>query len=201
MRWQPDTRTIRGFGRGLFLACLLPLGLLALDAVRDTLGTNPVETAIRSLGDWALNFLLITLAVTPLRRLTGWDWVANLRRMFGLYAFFYASLHLAGYVWLDQYFDWGGIVRDIVKRPFITAGFLAYLLLVPMAGTLTSAIMGRLGRRRWEVLHGAIYAVAPIAIVHYALMVKRDLALPLVYGVALLVLFAFRVWPRPRGSS
>lgn len=196
-----DPKAIRRIRSCVFLACLLPAGLLAWDAFHDALGANPVETAIGRLGDWALNFLLITLAVTPVCRLTGWDGFASLRRMFGLYAFFYAGLHLAGYAWIDQYFDWAGIVRDIVERPFITTGFLAYLLLVPMVLTSNGVMMRRLGSRRWKTLHGAIYAAAAVAVVHYALMVKRDLALPYAYGAALLVLFAARLWRRPPGGK
>lgn len=176
----------------VFLACLLPLGLLAHDAWRDALGANPIEAVSRGLGDWTLNFLLITLTVTPLRRYTGWAWLVRLRRMLGLYTFFYACLHMASYVWLDQFFDWMAIAKDIVKRPFITAGFVAFTLLVPLAATSNNAMVRRLGGKRWQALHRSVYLIAVLGVLHYAWMVKRDLALPLIYGGIAAVLLGLR---------
>lgn len=176
----------------LFVACLLPVALLARAAWLDELGANPIEAVARNLGDWTLNFILITLTVTPLRRYSGWAWLARLRRMLGLYAFFYALLHFASYVWLDQFFDWTAIVKDIVKRPFITAGFVAFTLLVPLAVTSTNAMVRRLGGKRWQALHRSVYLIAVLGVLHYAWMVKRDLTLPLVYGLVAALLLGLR---------
>lgn len=176
----------------LFLVCPLPLALLAWDATHDLLGANPIEAVTRTLGDWTLNFLLITLTVTPLRRLTGWNWLLRLRRMLGLFTFFYACLHVTSYLWLDQFFDWTEIATDIVKRPFITAGFVAFTLLVPLAATSNNFMVRRLGGRRWQSLHRSVYLIAVLGVLHYAWMVKRDLALPLIYAAILAVLLGVR---------
>jgi methionine sulfoxide reductase heme-binding subunit len=133
----------------LFVACLIPLLRLGWLALHHGLGANPIEYITRSTGWWVLSFLLLTLLVTPLRRLSGWNWLLRLRRMLGLYAFFYASIHFSIYIWLDQFFDWQGIVKDIAKRPFITVGFAAFLCLIPLAATSTNAMVRRLGSRRW----------------------------------------------------
>lgn len=193
---QASPRQIAAVKLAVFVACLLPLALLALDAWQDALGANPIEAVTRALGDWTLTFLLITLAVTPLRRYTGWAWLARLRRMLGLYTFFYACLHVGSYVGLDQFFDWREIADDIVKRPFITAGFVAFCLLVPLAATSTNAMVRRLGGRRWQALHRSVYLVAVLGVLHYAWMVKRDIALPLAYGLVAAVLLGLRVWWR-----
>lgn len=176
----------------LFVVCPLPLALLAWDATHDLLGANPIEAVTRALGDWTLNFLLITLTVTPLRRLTGWNWLLRLRRMLGLFTFFYACLHVTSYLWLDQFFDWTEIATDIVKRPFITAGFVAFTLLIPLAATSNNYMVRRLGGRRWQSLHRSVYLIAVLGVLHYAWMVKRDLALPLIYAAILAVLLGVR---------
>lgn len=193
---QPTPRQLAALKAVLFLACLLPAALLAWGAWQDTLGANPIEAVTRGLGDWTLNFLLITLTVTPLRRLTGWAWLIRLRRMLGLYAFFYVCLHVTSYVWLDQFFDWTAIAKDIVKRPFITAGFVGFSLLLPLAATSNNAMVRRLGGRRWQRLHRSVYAIAVIGVLHYAWMVKRDLALPLVYAAVAAMLLGLRAWWR-----
>jgi len=182
----------RWLAPAVFAAACLPLAKLAADAALHQLGANPIEAVARHLGDWTLNFLLITLSVTPLRRYTGWTWLVRLRRMLGLYAFFYACLHLASYVWLDQFFDWMEIAKDIVKRPFITVGFVAFTLLVPLAATSNGAMLRRLGGKRWQALHHSVYLIAVLGVLHYAWMVKRDLALPLVYGGIAAVLLGLR---------
>ncbi|MBL8482758.1 MAG: sulfoxide reductase heme-binding subunit YedZ [Rhodocyclaceae bacterium] len=176
----------------VFAACLLPLADLLWAAWRDDLGANPIEAITRGLGTWTLNFLLITLSVTPLRKLSGLDWLVRLRRMLGLYAFFYASLHLLTYLWLDQFFDWAAIVKDIAKRPFVTAGFLAWLMLVPLAATSTQAMMRRLGGRRWQRLHRSVYAIGVVAVLHYWWLVKKDVTLPFTYALILGALLAWR---------
>jgi len=176
----------------LFLACLIPAANLAWGVYADTLGANPIEAVTRCLGKWALSFLLITLCVTPLRRFTGWPWIGRLRRMLGLYTFFYACLHVTSYLWFDQFFDWQEIAKDILKRPFITLGFIAFCLLVPLAVTSNKAMIRRLGGRRWQDLHRTVYAIAIIAVVHFSLMVKKDLTQPLLYGIGLALLLGLR---------
>jgi sulfoxide reductase heme-binding subunit YedZ len=178
----------------LFLACLLPLAYYGVGVWQDTLGANPIEALTRGLGTWALNLLLLTLAVAPLRRLTGWAWLLKLRRMLGLFVFFYACLHLATYLWLDQFFDWPAIGRDIVKRPFITAGMLAFLLLLPLAATSNQAMIRRLGGHRWQELHRLIYPLAMLAVVHYTWLVKADASRPAAYGALLALLLGLRLW-------
>lgn len=180
-----------------FLACLLPLAGLAYGLWQDRLGANPIEHVIRSLGDWALRLLLITLAVTPLRRLTGWNWLQKLRRMLGLYAFFYAALHLSTYLWVDQFFDWIAIARDIIKRPFITVGMLTFTLMLPLALTSNQAMLRRLGGPRWQALHRVVYAVAICAVLHYWWMVKLDVTQPALHAAVLAILLGARLaWAR-----
>lgn len=180
----------------LFLACLLPLAYYAWGAQADTLGANPIEAVTRGLGDWALNFLLITLAVTPLRRYSGWAWLGRLRRMLGLFVFFYAALHLTTYLWLDQFFDWPAIARDILKRPFITVGMAAFALLIPLAATSSNFAIRRLGGRRWQALHRTVYAIGILAVLHYSWLVKADQSQPLLYGGILAILLGLRAWWR-----
>ena len=183
----------------VFLLCLLPLGHLLWGAVADALGPNPVERLLHATGDWTLRLLLVTLAATPLRRLTGWVWPIRLRRMLGLFAFFYALLHFGVYLWLDRALDWTAIVEDVVERPYITVGFAALLLLVPLAVTSTQGWQRRLGRR-WKTLHRAVYPVAILGVVHYLWLVKADLREPLIHGLILLILLALRV-PRRRPAK
>ena len=174
------------------LACLLPLARLIALGVNGDLGANPIEFITRSTGTWTLAGLLVTLSVTPLRRLTGRADLIRYRRMLGLFAFFYACLHFTTYVWLDQFFDPAAIARDIVKRPFITVGFSAFVLLIPLAATSTHAMMRRLGRR-WQQLHRLIYPIALLGVVHYLWLVKKDLTEPLIYGAILVLLLALRL--------
>jgi sulfoxide reductase heme-binding subunit YedZ len=178
----------------IFTLSVGPLAYLALGALRGTLGANPIEAITRSTGIWTLRFMLVTLAVTPVRWLSGWNDLARVRRMLGLFAFFYGSLHLVTYVWLDQFFDWAAIVKDVAKRPFITAGFSAYVLLVPLAVTSTAGMIRRLGGRRWRRLHRLAYASAAIGIVHYWWLVKLDTRPPRNYGILLAALLLIRVW-------
>jgi sulfoxide reductase heme-binding subunit YedZ len=176
------------------LAALIPAVLLVKDALGDDLGANPIEAITLTTGRWTLRFLLATLAVTPLRRLTGWNAVIRFRRMLGLFAFFYASLHFLTYLVLDHFFDWESIAADILDRRFITAGFLAFVLLVPLAITSTAGWIRRLGGRNWQRLHLLIYVSAVCAIVHFLWKVKVITADPLRYAAALAVLLACRVW-------
>ncbi|ROR32794.1 sulfite oxidase heme-binding subunit YedZ [Inmirania thermothiophila] len=177
----------------LFLLCLLPLGGLLWDAASGGLGANPVEALSRRTGDWTLRLLLATLAVTPLRRLAGWRWIARQRRMLGLFAFFYACLHVANYLVLDQWLEWAEIVADVLERPWVTVGAVGFLLLVPLAATSTDAALRRLGGRRWKRLHRAVYLAAGLGVLHYLWLVKADLTPPLAYGAVLAVLLLARL--------
>jgi len=176
----------------LFLVCLLPLCLLVLRTVGNDLGANPVETLTHDTGDWALRFLLISLAVTPLRLLTGKAWLIRYRRMLGLFAFFYALLHFSIYLWIDQGFLWSEIVADILKRPYITVGFAAFLILLPLAATSTKGMVRRLGKR-WTSLHRLVYASALLAILHFIWLVKADYREPGLYLFIFLLLMLFRM--------
>jgi sulfoxide reductase heme-binding subunit YedZ len=198
----------------LFLAALLPFAWLVALGLGGGLGANPVEFVQRWLGTWTLAALFATLAVTPLRRLTGWAWLARLRRMLGLYAFFYGSLHVLAYVGVDHFFDWATIVDDIVERPYLTLGFAAYALMVPLALTSSNAMVRRLGGRNWQRLHRLVYAIAILGVTHfwYHKAAKNDLAEPTIYALVLGVLLGVRLLyrtgsaprtagpPKPQGS-
>lgn len=177
----------------VFILCLLPFLLLLLSAINNTLGTNPVETLTHETGQWALRFLLITLLVTPLRRLTRVHWLIKLRRMLGLFAFFYAVLHFITYVWLDQYFDWSEILVDIPKRPFITIGFISFVLLIPLALTSTNAMQRRL-KKKWLVLHKIVYIIPVLVIIHFTWSLKADYAEPLLYTLVFSFLILSRLY-------
>ena len=177
------------------ILCLLPLAwLLYRIFVLGSLGPNPVEAIIRYLGDWALRFLLIALAVTPVRILTGWLIVARLRRMLGLYAFAYVVIHILGYVVIDHFFDWPTIWADIVKRTYITVGMGALLMLLPLAVTSTDGMVRRLGGQRWRRLHRLAYPAGVAGGIHYFMMIKAGYQQPLLYAVILTVLFGVRLY-------
>lgn len=176
----------------VFLAALTPFLWLAYRAYQGNLGINPAETLQLDTGGWALNFLITTLAITPIRRLTGWNRLIQYRRMLGLFAFFYASLHFLTYLVLDQYFAFGEMLRDVAKRPFITAGFLAFVLMIPLALTSTKGWIRRLGRR-WQMLHRLIYVSGVAAAIHYVWKVKVAVGLPVYYAIVMALLLGFRV--------
>jgi sulfoxide reductase heme-binding subunit YedZ len=176
----------------LFALALIPVAWLVYGTLTNNLGANPAEAIQLTTGDWALQFLLITLAVTPLRRLTGWNVVIQYRRMLGLFAFFYACLHLASYIVLDKYFDWHSMIADVSKRPFITAGFAAFVSMAPLALTSTKGWIRRLGRR-WQKLHRLIYVSAICGAIHFIWKVKVVTGAPVVDGLILLGLLGFRV--------
>ena len=184
----------------VFVLCLVPALLLLRDWYKNALGPNPVENITHTTGDWIIYFLLITLCITPLRRLLNLPSLIRFRRMLGLYAFFYGCLHVATYLWLDQSFDWPAIWKDIYKRPFITAGFTAWLLMVPLALTSTVWSIRKLGGRRWQLLHRLIYFSALGGVIHFYWLVKSDITRPLVLGAILLTLMLFRaaIWLRPK---
>jgi sulfoxide reductase heme-binding subunit YedZ len=169
-----------------------PAAWLAYAALGDGLGANPIETVTHVTGRWGLRFLLVTLAITPLRRIFGWKGLAPYRRIFGLLAFFYVCLHLLTFVSLDHFFAWDAILEDVVKRPFITLGFTAFLCMLPLAVTSTRGWMRRLGRR-WRKLHRLVYAVGIAGVGHYLWLVKADLLPPFLHGGVLIVLLAIRV--------
>jgi len=181
----------------VFVVCLLPIVRLLLLGGSGGLGANPIEFITRSTGTWTLVGLLLTLSITPLRRLTGQVALLRYRRMLGLFSFFYGCLHFVTYIWLDQFFDPAAIARDILKRPFITIGFTAFVLLIPLAATSTHAMMRRLGRR-WQQLHRLIYLIALLGVIHYVWLVKKDLTEPLIYGGVLACLLVLRL---PQGVN
>ena len=177
----------------IFLACLGPLGRLVWKGFHGMLGANPIEVITHATGDWTLIFLLVTLSITPLRKLTRQYWLIGLRRMFGLYAFFYGTLHLTTYVWLDKFFNVHEMLADVAKRRFITAGLTAFVLMIPLALTSTKGWIRRMGGKRWQALHRLIYFSAAAGVIHYIWLVKADLRKPLQYAAVLAVLMAYRV--------
>jgi sulfoxide reductase heme-binding subunit YedZ len=193
--WKPIT----------FLVCLIPAALIVTDAFEITgrLGANPVEEIQDRLGYWALRFIMITLAVTPLRRLSGWNWLSRFRRMLGLFTFFYAFLHFLTWLVLDREMRFSDIVEDITERPFITLGFAAIVLLTALAVTSFTAIRRRMGRR-WQSLHNSVYVIAILGVWHYWWQVKKDVTEPQIYAAVLAVLLAARIiwhWRRRKPTS
>jgi sulfoxide reductase heme-binding subunit YedZ len=177
----------------IFAAALLPVARLAWKALRHGLGANPIEVITHSTGDWTLIFVLITLSITPVRRLTRQYWLIGLRRMIGLFAFFYGLLHFTTYIWLDKFFNVHEMVKDIYKRPFITVGFSAFVLMIPLAATSTAWSMAWLGGKNWQRLHRLIYLTAILGVIHYIWLVKADKRKPLEYGLVLALLLLYRV--------
>ena len=179
----------------VFLAALVPFAVIAARAYSGDLGANPVETILHHFGEWSLRLMLVTLAVTPIRRLTGWNQIVRLRRMLGLFAFFYAVLHLATYVLLDRSLLVSEILEDLIDRPYITAGFAAFVLLVPLAATSTNAMIRWLGGQRWRKLHRLAYLAAAGGVIHFWWLVKADVREPLIHAAVLAALFALRLPP------
>ena len=184
---------LRYFKLAIFLACLIPLARLVWRGFHADLGANPIEFITHATGDWTLRFLAITLAISPLRRLLRLPELIRFRRMLGLFAFFYGCLHFLTFIWLDQGFDVHSMIKDVYKRPFITLGFTAYVLLIPLAVTSTRKMIQRLGGRRWQWLHRLIYVSAMAAIVHFTWAMKKDIHRPIEYGIVLGVLLGYRV--------
>lgn len=188
---------------GVFLLALLPFARLIQATLDDALGANPIEALTHATGDWTLRFLLITLALTPLRRLTGWSWLLRFRRMSGLFAFFYACLHFSIWFGLDQSLRLSAMLEDVVKRPYITIGFIAFVLLIPLAVTSTRGMMRRLGRN-WQRLHRLIYPIAMLGVLHFVWLVKADWREPAIYAAILAVLLVARapaLWTRRRSTA
>jgi len=178
----------------IFFICLVPLILLFRNFYLDQLGANPFEVLTRNTGEWTLRFILITLAMTPLRQLSGSAWPLKLRRMLGLFSFFYVCVHLSTYLWLDHFFDWDEIITDIIKRPYITIGMLAFILLIPLAITSNKVMMRRLGKH-WKSLHKLVYLISVLGVLHFLLLVKADLLEPLIYASILFLLLTLRWKP------
>ena len=192
----------RYFKPVLFLACLAPLARLAWRGFHADLGANPIEAITHGTGDWTLRFLLLTLSITPLRKITRQYWLISWRRMLGLFAFFYGTLHLMTWLWLDKFFDVHEMWADIVKRRFITAGMTAFALMIPLALTSTKWSIRKLGGKRWQALHRLIYFSAVVGVIHYIWLVKADLKKPLEYAAVLgaLLLYRLIVWIAARSN-
>lgn len=199
MRFTPDARQLGLIKFFVFLVCLLPFGRLLWAAYTGDFGPNPVEFVQRWTGTWTFNLLLITLCVTPLRTMAGLPWLARLRRMLGLFCFFYATLHFLSFIGFDHSFEIDEIARDIVKRPFVTVGFAAFVLLIPLAATSTNWAIRKLGGRRWQELHRNIYLISILACVHYFWLVKvTALPWPLAYSAGVTLLLGWRIRERQR---
>jgi methionine sulfoxide reductase heme-binding subunit len=187
----------------IFLAALIPLGRLAWKAFHDGLGANPIEVITHSTGDWTLIFVLTTLSITPLRHITRQYWLIGVRRMIGLFAFFYGTLHFLTYIWLDKFFDVHEMLKDVAKRRFITVGFTAFVLMIPLAMTSTAWSIRRLGGKNWQLLHRLIYFIGILAVIHYFWLVKADHRKPIEYGIVLSLLLVYRVgvWASEKASE
>ncbi len=188
----------------VFLLALLPLVRIIVWALLDKMGANPLEWMTRNTGSWAIYILLLTLAITPLRRISGWNWLHKFRRMLGLYAFFYASLHLTMYLWFDHFFEWETIWPDIIKRPFVLAGMVSWSMMLALAISSPQAVLRRMGGKRWQRLHQLMYVLVPVAVLHVYWMKagKHDFFWPAVYGGITVLLLGLRIWfarrsPRP----
>ena len=186
--------TVKNLKVSVFIISLIPCCLLVYGLLTNQLGANPIEAITRETGLWALRFLLMTLAITPLRWLTGWNMLGAIRRMLGLYVFFYAVLHVLLYLWLDQFFDINEIIKDIIKRPFITIGFFTFSALIPLVVTSNKAMTKKLGGKRWKKLHQLTYYIAIAVCVHFYMLVKQDKAEPLFYIGMLAILLGIRLY-------
>ncbi|MEO7496978.1 MAG: protein-methionine-sulfoxide reductase heme-binding subunit MsrQ [Massilia sp.] len=193
--FNPSARQLGLIKAVLFALALVPVARMAYLTVTDQL-VEPLEFITRGTGDWVLYLLCVTLAVTPLRRLSGWNWLIKLRRMAGLFAFFYACLHFMTFLWFDHFFDLAEMWKDVLKRPFITVGFIAFVLLVPLAATSTNGMIRRLGGKRWQWLHRLIYLIAPLGILHFWWMKagKHNFTEPTIFGLIVAVLLGFRLY-------
>jgi sulfoxide reductase heme-binding subunit YedZ len=177
----------------VFAACLVPVALLVWRGLQNNLSADPVKFITHSTGSWTLNFVVITLAVTPLRRILRLPLLIRFRRMFGLFAFFYGSLHFLTWIWLDNFFAWDAMWKDVLKRPFITVGFAAFVLMIPLAVTSTAGWIRRLGGKRWQRLHRLIYVTAVLGVIHFDWLVKSDKRQPLLYAILVAALLAWRL--------
>ena len=195
MAFNPTARQAGLIKAAVFVLALVPLLRMVYLTVTGQL-VEPLEFITRGTGDWTLYFLCFTLAVTPLRRLTRWNWLIKLRRMLGLYMFFYGFLHFMTFLWFDHFFDFAEMWEDVLKRPFITVGFIAFVLLIPLAVTSTNGMVKRLGGKRWQWLHRLVYVIAPLGILHYWWMKagKHNFAQPILFGSIVALLLLIRVY-------
>jgi sulfoxide reductase heme-binding subunit YedZ len=195
MALNPTPRQIGAIKAAIFALALVPVAKMAYLTISGQL-VEPLEHISRGTGDWVLYFLCLTLAVTPLRRFTGWNWLVKLRREIGLFAFFYAFLHFMTFLWFDHFFDLAELWKDVLKRPFITVGFIAFVLLIPLAVTSTNGMIRRLGGKRWQWLHRLIYIIAPLGILHFWWMKagKHDFQEPIIFGLVVAVLLGLRIY-------
>ena len=203
MAINPTPKQVSALKALVFVLALLPFfNLIWLTASGQLV--EPLQYITRATGDWTLYFLCITLAVTPLRRLTKWNWLLKLRRMVGLYAFFYGLLHFTTFLWFDHFFDVQEMLKDVLKRPFITVGFVAFVLLIPLAVTSTNGMVRRLGGKRWQWLHRLVYVIAPLGILHFWWMkaAKQDFSQPIIFGLIVLALLGVRLyWARSKAAA
>ena len=203
MAFTPAPKQLTAIKAALFALALAPLARMVYLTVSGQL-VEPLEFITRGTGDWVLYLLCITLAITPLRRLSGWNWLVKLRRMAGLFTFFYGFLHFLTFLWFDHFFDVAEMFRDVIKRPFITVGFIAFVLLIPLAVTSTNGMIKRLGGKRWQWLHRLIYVIAPLGIVHFWWMKagKHNFTEPIIFGVIVALLLGARVvWARTKARA
>ena len=195
---EPTIARLKGV---IFLLALGPLAKLLVFGYQDHLGANPIEKVLRNTGFWTLTFLTLTMAVTPLRQISQRVWIGRFRRMLGLFAFFYAVLHFSTYLVLDQFFDWPSILKDIAKRPYITVGFTAFLVMIPLAFTSTDAMLRRLGGKRWRALHRLVYLITAAGVVHFWWLVKKDIIEPLIFALLLVLSLAVRKFHSQRSGA
>jgi sulfoxide reductase heme-binding subunit YedZ len=203
MAFNPTAKQVLALKAAVFVLALLPFFQLIWLTASGQL-VEPLQYITRATGDWTLYFLCITLAVTPLRRLMKWNWLIKLRRMVGLYAFFYGLLHFTTFLWFDHFFDVQEMLKDVVKRPFITVGFIAFVLLIPLAVTSTNGMVRRLGGKRWQWLHRLVYVIAPLGILHFWWMkaAKHDFSQPILFGLIVLALLGVRAyWARSKAAA
>lgn len=198
---QLSTRQIRRLKFIVFIACLIPLAKLALEYCADAFPPDPVAEINHSTGIGSINLLFLTLAITPFRKLSGWQWLARFRRLLALFAFFYACLHFLSYLLFDHFFDWPEIAKDIAKRPYLIAGLAGFVLMIPLAATSTSAMMKRMGGKNWQILHRLSYVIALAVVLHYFWLVKRDITDPSIYAIILAGLFFVRMRVSSRASG
>src|SRR5947209_9663663 len=197
---SPNQRSILLLKVFVWIGLFLPILAIVYGIATNSLGANPQSEIEHRTGEWTLRIILASLAITPARRLLGWNWLIRFRRLLGLFGFFYASMHFFVYLWFDQNFVWASILADIAKRRFIYVGFVAWLTLVPLAFTSTAASIRKLGGKRWNLLHRLVYVTAVLGIIHFYWGQKSDHSDPIIYGSVLALLFAFRIWYNFRGT-
>ena len=200
--WKaPSTATVQRVKWALIFLGMLPLMRLVIGYFTNQLGANPIELITRSTGTWTLVGLAVTLSITPLRKLLNWPWLVRLRRTAGLLAFFYVCLHFTTYLWFDRFFDIDDIIKDVIKRPFITVGFAAFLLFIPLAVTSNNTLIKKLGAKLWQRIHYLVYLIAILGVIHYWWLVKKDLTQPIIYACVFAVLLGLRVMWKLRGVA